>query len=94
MKSAEFYLNFYWTQNRSALLDLAASLDRVQSADDFQGVQSDPRWMVMLKALEILSHSKKHRVEALQILFSDPTQEPMDASDGRKSAIGVHKNCC
>jgi hypothetical protein len=53
---------------RSRILDIAASLDRIQRADG--NVDSDDRMKLIAKALEIVSGSDQHRAEKIQLLFS------------------------
>ena len=55
---------------RSRLLDLAASLDRLDRASG--SLTDDPRLAKILAALVVLSGAEASRAEHIQILFSQP----------------------
>lgn len=66
-RSADTILNEEFLETRSRLLDIAASLDRI----DRGGSQcSDPRLGQLRQALEILLEAREGRAEQLQQLFS------------------------
>ena len=58
---------------RSKLIDLAASLDRIQRAPG--SVADDPRMDKITQALQILATSAPACTEQIQILFSLPYDE-------------------
>jgi hypothetical protein len=78
----------YFIENRTKLLDVAAFLDRLDraapaAADDF-------RLQAFREALAILADpTGGDRVERMQLLFSDPTDAPLEALD-RKGALGAY----
>lgn len=53
---------------RSRLLDVAASLDRIDRADGT--VDGDDRMALILKGIEIAASHQPHRAERIQLLFS------------------------
>jgi hypothetical protein len=58
---------------RSKLIDLAASLDRIQRAQG--SIASDPRMDKIIQSLQILAAQTPSRTEQIQILFSLPYDE-------------------
>ena len=58
---------------RSKLIDLAASLDRIQRAQG--SIANDPRKDKITQALQILAAKTPSRTEQIQILFSLPYDE-------------------
>ncbi|REK19076.1 MAG: hypothetical protein DWQ37_02635 [Planctomycetota bacterium] len=55
---------------RARLLQVAASLDRIERAEG--AVDDDPRLMKIRQALEILAGGDEQRAEKIQLLFSRP----------------------
>ena len=77
----------YFIENRTRLLEIAAFLDRLDRADPgFAG--KDFRMKALDEALAAMSQGSG-RLERMQMLFSDPTTEPLGALD-RKSAFGAY----
>lgn len=76
----------YFIENRTRLLDIAAFLDRLDRAD---GETRDFRTRAFREALAVLSSNEPARVERIQMIFSDPTTEPLAALD-QKSARGAY----
>jgi hypothetical protein len=58
---------------RSKLIDLAASLDRIQRAEG--SVSADPRISKIAQAAQIIAGQTPERAEKIQILFSLPYDE-------------------
>jgi hypothetical protein len=58
---------------RSKLIDLAASLDRIQRAQG--SIANDPRMGKITQALQILAAQTPSSTEQIQILFSLPYNE-------------------
>jgi hypothetical protein len=77
----------YFIENRTRLLEIAAFLDRLDRADPAHGSQ-DFRMKAFTEALASVSQGSG-RLDRLQLLFSDPTTEPLGALD-RKSAFGAY----
>ncbi|MBV9258388.1 MAG: hypothetical protein JO215_10250 [Ktedonobacteraceae bacterium] len=77
----------YFMETRARILDVAAFLDRMDrsvehnAADDF-------RIVAMRQALKALCAETSGRVYDIQMIFSDPTTEPLMELD-RKSAFGA-----
>jgi hypothetical protein len=77
----------YFIENRTRLLEIAAFLDRLDRADPAYHAE-DFRVRAFTEALASLSEGGG-RLDRLQLLFSDPTIEPLGALD-RKSAVGAY----
>jgi hypothetical protein len=71
-KSAAELLDMYFFDMRSALLETAATLDRIERAEGGETVFSDPRLKKIQEAYELLKNGKNNRAEQFLILFSDP----------------------
>jgi hypothetical protein len=77
----------YFIENRTKLLDIAAFLDRVDRA----GASSDFRMRAFNEAVAVLASPARigpDRIGKVQMLFSDPTTEPLETLD-RKGAVGA-----
>ena len=68
--SAPEVLNREFLDVRARLLQIAASLDRLDRAEG--AVQSDPRLQKIRQALAILATGDADRAEQIQLLFSRP----------------------
>lgn len=79
----------YFIENRTKLLDVAAFLDRLDRTDPVSEV-ADFRMEAFREALSVLTRRSAGRVQEIQMIFSDPTAEPMDTLD-QKSARGAYK---
>ena len=77
----------YFIENRTRLLEIAAFLDRLDRADAAYGAR-DFRMKAFTEALASTAQGSG-RLDRLQLLFSDPTTEPLGALD-RKSAFGAY----
>lgn len=58
---------------RAKILELAASLDRLDRGDG--DVTDDPRMRLVLGGISLLSHDEPGRAERLQLLFSQPYED-------------------
>ncbi len=79
----------YFIENRTRLLDVAAFLDRLDRTDNESG-EDDFRIDAFRDALSVLCSRAPGRVREIQMIFSDPTTEPMETLD-QKSARGAYK---
>ena len=79
----------YFIENRTKVLDIAAFLDRLSRAGD-ESSGKDFRLQAFHRALEVLSGSPESRVMQIQMIFSDPTTEPLEKLD-QKSARGAYE---
>ena len=77
----------YFIENRTRLLEIAAFLDRLDRADPGHAT-ADFRMRAFTEALASMGQGGG-RLDRLQMLFSDPTTEPLGALD-RKSAFGAY----
>jgi hypothetical protein len=78
----------YFIENRTKLLDLAAFLDRLDRASG-QISECDFRMQAFQEALQVLCSSTSARTTEIQMIFSDPTTEPLERLD-QKSARGAY----
>ena len=77
----------YFMEVRARILDVAAFLDRMDRAAE-RNAQDDFRMVAMRQALQALYAGTSGRVYDIQMIFSDPTTEPLMQLD-RKSAFGA-----
>lgn len=68
--SAKEVLDRYFLETRCKLLEIAATLDRVDRADGGESILDDPRRQKVNQALELLKEDRGDRAEQLQLLFS------------------------
>lgn len=73
-RTASDILDRDFLEIRSKILDLAASLDRLDRASNRDRIENDPRLAQCRTAIETLLQSEANRAEAVQLLFSDPYQ--------------------
>jgi len=88
MLSPKELLDEYFVENRNRLLEVAAFLDRLDRADPMRSTD-DFRVKAFAAALAALGEPSANHVTRIQMLLSDPTQEPISTLD-RKSAIGAY----
>ncbi|MEO5970824.1 MAG: hypothetical protein ABIQ95_12930 [Bdellovibrionia bacterium] len=94
-------LQRYFVENRSRLIDIAAYLDRIGRSNDFDQVKEDFRWIAFKKSLQVLLSEEQNKVEKIQEILSDPTQEPLESAKNSngQSASGAFgdqnkSDCC
>lgn len=78
----------YFLENRTRLLDIAAFLDRLDRAEDDDAAR-DFRIRAFREALGVLCDGSFPRTDRIQMIFSDPTTEPLPVLD-QKSARGAY----
>lgn len=66
--SASKVLDREFLELRAKILELAASMDRMDRGDGT--VEEDPRMKLLVKGVEILQSSDSNRAEKIQLLFS------------------------
>ncbi len=71
-KTAKELLDIYFLDMRSALLETAAAMDRIQRAENGSGILNDPRMQQLNQGLEILKSRTEGRAERFLRLLSDP----------------------
>jgi hypothetical protein len=79
----------YFLENRHRLLDLAAFLDRLDRAHGGRDPHDDFRIRAFTRAISVLSDLGPDRARRIQMIFSDPSEEPRPALD-RKAAYGAY----
>ena len=67
---AEQVLDAYFLETRAKLLEIAATLDRVDRAADVEAVKGDARIGFIWEALKILQSNAPDRAERIQRLYS------------------------
>lgn len=65
-------LDRHYLELRCELLNVAATLDRIERHSGAEAALRDPRMGQIREGLAILSSSGTDRAERLQLLFSDP----------------------
>ena len=93
-KSGRELVDEYFIENRTRVLEVAAFLDRLDRAGDVQGgAARDFRVRAFREALDVLTagaaRAAASRVQQIQMIFSDPTVEPLEKLD-QKSARGAY----
>jgi len=78
-QTADAVLDRHFLEIRCEILNLAASLDRIERSDRFSAVVDDPRLTQLAQGLQILSTSGTDRAERVQLLFSDDYQTGWNA---------------
>jgi hypothetical protein len=79
----------YFTENRHRLIELAAFFDRMDRAGDAMSPTDDFRIAALRRAIPMLLQPGPQRVKRIQLLLSDPTDEPRASLD-RKAAYGAY----
>lgn len=82
-RTAGELLDRHFLEIRHRLLDIAAGLDRIDTADDAAKTRSDPRYLKLAEAVRLLIDGKPDRAERIQMVFSLPYDERW------KSKLGV-----
>jgi hypothetical protein len=82
-------LDRYFLENRARLLEIAAFLDRLDRSGDPAAARQDFRYRALLHGIERLRQAAGNRARDVQIIFSDPTSEPLASADDRQSAAGA-----
>jgi len=77
----------YFMEVRAKIIDVAAFLERMDRSVE-RNAEEDFRMVAMRQALHALSVGTTDRVYVIQMIFSDPTTEPLMQLD-RKSAFGA-----
>jgi hypothetical protein len=87
--SSKELLDRYFLENRARLLEIAAFLDRLDRGADGDAARQDYRYRAFLHGLDRLRQGEGGRTRDLQILFSDPTSEPLASAGDLKGASGA-----
>jgi hypothetical protein len=83
-------LDEYFLENRHKLLEIAAFLDRLDRAcDGAAAPEDDFRVAAMRRAIDVLLSNSVRRARDIQLILSDPTDEPRERLD-RKAAWGAY----
>ena len=71
-KSARELLDLCFLDMRSALLETASALDRMERAAGGDAIAADPRVGLLMRAMEIIARERGNRVERILTALSDP----------------------
>jgi hypothetical protein len=74
-KTAEELLEIYFLDMRSALLETAAAMDRIERSENGGDMMDDPRVRKLNGACEILKSGKPDRVKQILRLLSDSMEQ-------------------
>ena len=83
--NASEILDLYFIENRSRLLDIASFLDRIDRYAGAEAARKDFRYQALARALQQLDGETGGRTAAIQLIFSDPTSEPLESAVGLKA---------
>lgn len=89
MQSKEV-IDAYFLEHRAKLIDIAAFLDRLARATNPETGLNDFRLVAMRKALAVLVSDEPEKTRKIQMIFSDPTLEPLISAAGLKGAYGAY----
>jgi len=70
--SAGEVLDAYFLETRAKLIEIAATLDRVDRAPDLLAIRGDSRLRFVYDALKVLESAEPNRAEIIQRLYSKP----------------------
>ena len=73
--AARALLDNDYLEIRCRLLDIAASLDRIDAGTDAQDVANDERLAQIREALQLLAQNTPDRAARVQMIFSDAYDE-------------------
>ncbi len=82
-------LDEYFMEHRTKVLDLAAFLDRLDRCA-VHNAEDDFRLVSFRQALEQLGSRTSGRIQRVQMVFSDPTTEPLLERD-QQNASGAYR---
>lgn len=68
--SAKQVLDTYFLEARCKLIEVAATLDRVDRAPHAEDIKNDPRLAFIRDALKILESDKPNRAELIELRYS------------------------
>ena len=78
-------LDTYFIDNRARLLEIASFLDRIDRYRDAASARDDFRYRSFMEALQALVACERDRAIEVQMIFSDPTTEPIESAVGLKA---------
>ena len=70
--TAPAVLDRVFLEVRAKLLEVAASLDRIERSDDAETLRRDYRLQQIRETISILNSPGSDRAERVQMIFSDP----------------------
>ena len=70
-RTAQELLDMYFLDVRSALLETAATLDRIERSPGGKEIFGDPRLKQVMQTLDLLINTTTNRAEQMQLLFSE-----------------------
>jgi len=70
LMSAKEVMDAYFLETRAKLLEIAATLDRIDRSPGLLELRGDPRWLFIADALAILQSVEPNRAELIQRRYS------------------------
>lgn len=70
--TAEVILERHFLEMRAKLIELAATLDRIDRGEDSAKISKDSRLILFRQATAILNDGRPDRAARIQTMFSDP----------------------
>ena len=70
--TAEVILERHFLEMRAKLIELAATLDRIDRGEDSAKISKDSRLILFRQATAILNDGRPDRAARIQMMFSDP----------------------
>ena len=80
----------YFLHMRCKVVEIAASIDRIQRCRGGEDGMNDYRIAALRRAMRELLSDAPGRVERIQLILSDPTTEPIPSTD-EQSARGAYR---
>ena len=74
-QTAQQIFDQVFLDTRAKLLEVAATLDRIERSAGAASVSDDPRRQKIQQAIDIVRSAQPNRAEQLQLLFSDTYDE-------------------
>jgi len=71
-------LDSYFLENRARVLEIASFLDRLGRCEGSEGIRGDYRYRSLMKALKVITEPQAKRARAVQLIFSDHSDQPAD----------------
>lgn len=89
-------LDLYFLDARCKLIEIAAFVDRVQRAahehEEADGAGDEYRLEAFKRAVAALADERSDKARRVQMIFSDPTDEPLASARGMKGASGAYRS--
>ena len=71
LTTSEAIFETVFLETRAKILEVAATLDRLDRADGGESLGDDPRLLQIRQALDVVISQQDNRAEQIQLIFSD-----------------------